>query len=235
MNPFETYSGPSAAPVGCAPIVLPAPTNPNCPNDYNAHESEITDVWISPAELQEDGTYLATALPTDWTSFADLNTTTGLRHLTVIGDKPLGEAKIVTLAKKWFKVVDRGHQANMDVTDMSEDNYEFVRTLQHGSKVFIWWKSYGDWVCGGENGILCDVNAAGIIWGRGDGTLMTGSMGFAWNNKFDPPAVIGNNTPSPLKASKPLPGADFPVVIGSSVTGGETEKTATKAESKKAA
>lgn len=226
MNPFETYSGPGDAPEGCDPVVLPATTNPNCANDYNAYESEITDIWVSPAELQEDGTYLATALPGAWNYVQDLNATAGLRHLTVIGDKPIGEAKIVTLAKKWSKVVDRNHSLNIDVTDMSIENYEFIRTLQHGAKVFVWFKSYGDWIAGGVNGILVDTSTAGIVWGRGDGTLMTGQLVFFWSNKFDPPAEVANLGPAPLMAVR-LPGTDAaPVVVeGKDVTGIEAGKT----------
>lgn len=209
MNGFETYGPPNTAPVGCAEIVLPAPTNPNCPNDYNAYESEWTDIWVSPATLNDDGsgTYVAQYLPDDWKDYATLNTTDNLQHLTIIGDKPLGEAIIATLAKRWTKVTDRNHQVNIDVTDMSEENYEFVRTLQHGAKLFIWGWSYGGWAIGGANGILVDVDTAGIVWGRGEGTLMTGQVVFRWRNKYDPPAVIGTNTPSPLKVKKPSPSA----------------------------
>ena len=209
MNPFESYGGPTPAPVGCAAIVLPAPTNPNCPSDYNIHESEITDIWISPVEESTPGAedWTATALPTSWESIADLNATAGLRHLTIIGDKPLAENRTATLAKRWIKVISRNHSINMDLTDMSEDNYEFIRVLQYSPKVAVWFRSYGNWVAGGEAGIVCDVDTAGVIWGRGEGTLMTGQVVFRWSNKFDPPAVIANNTPSPLKVVAKAPDA----------------------------
>lgn len=204
MNPFNSYGGPAGAPEACEAIVLPETTNANCPNDYNAFESEITDIWISPVEESTPGAgdWAATAPPADWTSFADLNSTAGLKHLTIIGDKPLGEARIAALAKRWTKVIDRTHSLNIDVTDMSELNYEFIRTLQHQAPVAIWFKSYGEWVCGGELGIIVTIDTAGIVWGRGEGTLMTGQLVMKWYNLYDPPAVIGNNVASPLKAVK---------------------------------
>lgn len=192
----------------CSTITLPVVSFADCPADYAAHESEICDVWIVPADdgvsteiptLAADGGADPDAwhnplnYPTESGHFS--NAGTGMRHLIVIGDKPISEITEVTVAKRWSLITNRGHIVNIDVTDMSIPNYDFIRALQFQPTVAIWYRDIDGYMYGGANGIVCDIQNAGNIANRGEGGLLTGQVIFNWNKECDPPAAVESATP----------------------------------------
>jgi len=237
-NPFESYIGPGSEPVGCGAITLPAVTNPQCPADYAAYEGEITDILMSTV-AKVDGVWTASFPPDNYLYDGDWDAavTAGAKRLVVIGDKPLSETKVLSLGKRWRKIKDRVHTLNLDITDMSALNYEFVRTLQRDKKVAINWKSIDGWNAGGDDMVIVDVDTAGIIWPRGEGGLMAGQLVLTWSNKYDPPAGLAIAGASPLsaKAKKPgAPGKTPAPVKPSAVTGGDDQGDESKSTAKAA-
>lgn len=203
-NPFESsYTGPGEAPDGCENVLLPDTTNPNCPADYNAYEGELCELWMVLAEQDEDGNWVASAEPDNYLYKGDLNAIVGVKRLAIIGDKPLPETRTVALAKRWTRIKTLGHTLNIDVTDVSEENYEFIRTLQYRPITAVWVASVDGWHMGGNGGIIVQVDTAGIIWPRGEGSLMTGTLVLKFDHKFDPPAGIAFAGTSPLTAKQP--------------------------------
>lgn len=210
-NPFESYTGPGSEPTGCGALTLPAVTSPLCPADYSAYEGEIVELLMSTVALVS-GVWTASFPPDNYLYDGDWDSavTAGAKRLVVIGDKPQPEAKILSLGKRWRKIKDRVHTLNIDITDMSVLNYEFVRTLQRDKKVAICWKSIDGWNAGGDDMVIVDVDTAGVIWPRGEGGLMAGQLVLTWSNKFDPPAGLAIAGASPLTAKKKKPGAKAP-------------------------
>ncbi len=202
-NPFESYSGPGTPPDGCENVLLPDTTNPNCAADYNDYEGELCTAWLVPAEKDEDGNWVATAEPDNYLYVGDLDAIVGVKKLTIIGDKPLAEVVRVALAKRMSKVKTRRHLVNVDITDLSEENYEFIRTLQYHPILAGWFASVDGWHMGGNPGIVIQVDTSGVVWPRGEGSLMTGTVVFTWDNKFDPPAGLAQAGVSPVTARRP--------------------------------
>lgn len=207
-NPFESYSGPGSEPSGCAALTFTAVTYPDCPAAYNAYEGEIVEILMSPV-AKVDGVWTASFPPDNYLYDGDWDAavSAGAKRLVVVGDKPQGETKILQLAKRWRKIKDRVHTLNIDVTDMSVANYDFIRLLQRDKKVAINWKSIDGWNAGGDEMVIVDVDTAGIIWPRGEGGLMSGQLVLTWSNKFDPPAGLAIAGASPLVAKAKKPGS----------------------------
>ncbi len=181
-------------PVDCSSFALPDVLFQTCAAAYNAHESEITDIW-----LVETTDGIANSLPVTWYDTADWDTTgfTGAQHLTVIGDKPLSAVSEIIVARKWVKTTRRTHTLNADITDMPLENYNFIRAVQLQPTIAMWFKTMDGYIFGGANGVVADVKNAGNILGRGDGTLLTGQMEIEWDCDCDPEGAIDGIAPTP--------------------------------------
>ena len=196
---YNSYDGPAGLPVDCTVGTLPPVLFADCPNMYNAMESEIETVFVVPAILDVSGNYVGANLPSDWTLRADLKASaskpklptsfTNVVELTVIGDKPAPSKNEFKGAKNMTIPLKRGHVVNLDITDMPIVNYEFIRTLQSGMFVCIWYVMRDGYVCGGADGIVINSTDAWNELNRGEGSLLTGKIVFSWENKFDPPAA----------------------------------------------
>lgn len=189
---YDSYTCAVPKPDDCASIVLPDVNFATCPAAYQAHESEICDVWMIETT---DG--VADAVPTAWYDSDDLDALTGVHKLTTIGDKPLSEVNELTVAKRWVVFTSRTHTVNIDVTDMSLENYDFIRALQVKPTVAVWYRDIDGYIYGGENGIVCDVQNAGNILNRGEGGLLTGQFILTWEADCDPPVAVDGVNPSP--------------------------------------
>lgn len=171
-----------------ASVCLPPVSITDCPADYNAHESEICDVWVQPANADGSAPEPPGALGVNWHD-PSAHTGVGVRHLITIGDKPASEIVEVSLAKRQTKVSERKHILNIDVTDMSIPNYDFIRGLQFQPSLVIWYRDIDGYMYGGSDGIYCDVQNAGNIANRGEGGLLTGQVILSWTKLCDPPAT----------------------------------------------
>lgn len=192
--------------IDCDLFDLPKAHVSNCPANYGALESEICDIWLT---VYKDGYQVPAGDPTpapatDWLDPANYSNATvdEIVHLVVIGDKPLPEFNDITVAKRWVIPSFTRHSLNFDVSDfafqpgddaVTEDqckmlNYEFIRALQQRPTLVLWFRTISGIMFGGPAGIVCDVTSAGTILGRGEGTLMTGSVVLTWESACDPPA-----------------------------------------------
>ena len=214
-DPLISYNGPTGFPsVDCTPTALPTVTFSDCPEGYQAHESEIIKVFISNAEWNSSTKiFEADVKPTDHQDSSDY-AVAGIITLIGFGDKPLPEVLTVPIPNNQLKVVNRRHIVNFDFTDMHLNNYEAVRALQGLHHVAIWYQDIDGYIYGGADGIIARIVNAGTILARGENALATGQIQFEWKNLFDPPAdeldpvapmMAGKvKTPAPLKP-KPEP------------------------------
>lgn len=203
------YSCPDTS-QGCDSLELPEAHLATCAADYGAQESEICDLWL--VGYKSDGTYSkpvsGTPDPaTDWLDPANYDTGADfvpgdIIHLAVIGDKPLPEFNDQTVAKRIVIPTSTTHTLNIDVTDFAIQpaegvaieqqckilNYELIRFLQSRPTVALWFRTIDGLMVGGPDGIVADVTQAGTVFGRGEGTLLTGQIVFQWDSDCDPPA-----------------------------------------------
>jgi len=215
---YDSYTCAVPKPADCGTIVLPAVNFATCPAAYQAHESEICDVWVVMTtdgvanERPNSGMLLPEGIAPgadDWLAQENYPQIGGgwtgdpatMVHLTTIGDKPLSEINEITVAKRWLIFTSRTHVVNIDVTDMSIENYEFFRALQVKPTVAIWYRDIDGYMYGGADGVVCDVQNAGNILNRGEGGLLTGQVVFNWDADCDPP--MGEET-SAMNVSIPF-------------------------------
>jgi len=215
---YDSYDCAVPKPTDCGTIILPAVKFATCAAAYQAHESEICDVWIvmtadgianerpNAAMILPEG---AAAGADDWLNPENYPQIGGgwtgdaatMLHLTTIGDKPLSEINEITVAKRWLVFTSRTHTVNIDITDMSVENYDFIRALQVKPTVAIWYRDIDGYMYGGEDGVVCDIQNAGNILNRGEGGLLTGQAVFTWEADCDPP--VGEES-SALNMSAPM-------------------------------
>lgn len=183
------YSGPTC-PDSCGDVSLPAVDIQECVDSIEVELSEITDIYLVATDSSGD----AVVVPTDWTSEADWTAVLDqsldnkIRHLIVSGDKPATEDTEATFSKFRTKVTNRGHTVNADVDDVSDLNYEFMRTLQCGATVRMWFATYGGKLYGGATGIKADVKANYALE-RGQESRALIQFVFTWDHLQDPPRI----------------------------------------------
>lgn len=201
-DPYDSYDGPAGFPnTDCSSTPLPAVSFAECPEGYVAHEGEIAKVYITHAVWNtETKVYEAYVLPADWTSSASYDVE-GIITLTGFGDKPIAEAVTVVTPYNRPLTTNRNHTMNFEITDMSLDNYEFIRALQGTQQVVMWYQTIDGYIFGGTDGIIARIPSVGNVHARGENALLAGQIQFAWKNLFDPPAEEIDGA-TPLMAAK---------------------------------
>jgi hypothetical protein len=105
----------------------------------------------------------AAPLPTDWTSPSDweevidneLTNNSKGRYIIGSGEVPVPEKFIGEYPKKIRRVLDRRYTVRMEVVNLSNNQYEFIRLLQCGDlKCRIWIETVGGLLFGGPSGIV---------------------------------------------------------------------------------
>lgn len=176
---------------------------PTCPTDCSSalpvvdfskcapqvHLSEIRRIFITKANA-EDFTDWESA--TEWTariSETDVSGDDAIRPLTVIADKPAPTPVTQEISNGRTVTVSKNHTINYTVDDVSDDNYEFMRTLECGGSYKIWYETEGGFLYGGNTGIT--VNATGDdILNRGREEIETIAGTFTWRSKFHPDRAL---------------------------------------------
>lgn len=182
------YTGPTC-PENCASTDLPAVAFNDCVDSMVIEESEIEEIYCT---VPEDGAPLAK--PTDWTTKAAwdavvADTGTGkIRRLTVIADKPESESTVRVVSKGRKQQGPRTHTINFDIDDATQANYEFIRRLQCGSSLVIWYATK-DFLYGGPDGFEVNVTKAGQILARGADSIALLAGQLQWTRKWDPPRI----------------------------------------------
>lgn len=188
--PAVKYATPTC-PTDCTTADLPAIAMADCVDAMITEESEIQEIFMT----INDGAGAPKAKPTSWTSKSDwlaVIADTGndkVRKLNVIGDKPLADATTRTLSKRRKKAGTKTQTINFDIDDISPANYDFMRQLQCGATVVIWYSTVGGYLYGGPNGFEVSVANIGEVLDRGENNYAVIRGILSWENQFSPPRI----------------------------------------------
>lgn len=178
-----------ACPADCENSDLPSVSFAECVDSLESELSEIQEIFLS---IEDGTTGLPLAGPSDWTDLAAWQAViadTGaakVRRLIVIGDKPESESTTRTVSKGRKVPGKRTHTINADVDDVNNTNYDFMRRLQCGSTVNMWYATASK-IYGGANGFTANVTKANPILERGAESYSLFRFQFQWDNACDPP------------------------------------------------
>lgn len=179
-----------ACPTDCSTVDLPTVDFPSCVEAIYEELSEICGIYIvgesstTPGEPQ--------VKPGDWTTLAAWEAVLGqtgtdkIRYLVGMGDLPEPEQTVRTLSKKRKKLGNKIFTLNFDVDDINDTNREFIRAMECGKTVFLWFETLGGALYGGENGIKADVVAANLPLDRGPDSYARGVLQFEWESTCHP-------------------------------------------------
>ena len=90
-----------------------------------------------------------------------------IRPLTVIADKALGAPIIKELSNDRKATIRLDQTVNVEIDDVSDENYDFARTMQCGGLVKMWYKTKAGKMYGGNEGIQDVFLQLDIINARG--------------------------------------------------------------------
>lgn len=109
-------------------------------------------------------------------------------ELIGIGDKPAAEANIIEISKGRKVSGNKNHTVNFKIDEVSDLNYEMMRTFECNKSVLAWYKTYEGKLYGGNNG----VHAAGVsiqfshVIPENAAELETLPGTITWKSKFHP-------------------------------------------------
>lgn len=171
--------------------------NPTCPTGCSSVLPDVSFDVCSPnvsfGEIQKIFIAMADAEPfTDWTNLSQweaalalpTNDPDAIRELNVSADLPAPavEEIVISLGRKIKSPAT--HTINVDIDDLSDENYEFARTTSCNSQFKMWFMT-SDYMYGGNDGITVNIDLRPVIE-RGIKSLnkLTGTI--TWEAKFSP-------------------------------------------------
>ena len=176
---------------------------PTCPTDCSSalpvvdfskcapqiHLSEIRRIFIAranaaPFEDWEEATEWTTRI-----SETEVTDEDAIRPLTVIADKPAPTGVNQEISNGRTFVVGKDHVINYTIDDISDENYEFMRTIECSGQYRIWYETEGGYIYGGNSGILVSATGDDIL-NRGRDEIETIAGTFTWRSKFHPDRVL---------------------------------------------
>lgn len=185
-----SYADPSC-PEDCGQFTLPAVDFSDCAEGVEIEESEICAIYMTTPDANNPGEPIAK--PSDWTSMAAWESVIAggsVKELFGIGDMPESSANVVTISKQRKKKLPSGRTINFDIDDMSQANYDFIRSLSCGQDVVIWFATIGGYMYGGDKGFQVTVTTADPVLGRGEGTFAIGKLVLEWKQLSPPPRTL---------------------------------------------
>ena len=152
-------------------------SNPLCPNDCdqalgtvlfdecapNINPSEIQRVFISKGNAAPFNNW---AQAQEWTDRIAASVT-----------------KDISNGRKY--VVGKDHTLNFTIDDVSDENYEFMRSTECGGKYRLWYETKGGYMYGGNEGIKASIVMDDVL-NRGVDEIETLNGVATWRNKFSP-------------------------------------------------
>jgi len=171
-------------PTGCGSY-LPEVSFDLC--NPNVSFGEIENIFIAKADFPgfTDWTDLS-----EWEAALALATTEdgAIRQLNVVADLPAATADelIISLGRKIYSPAT--HVINVDIDDLSDDNYEFARTTSCNLQFRVWFMT-PSYMYGGNDGILAMVNLRPVIE-RGVKSLNKLSGTVTWEAQFSPERAV---------------------------------------------
>ena len=171
--------------------------NPACPdgctgspaeNTYNyckqdIETGEVEEVFIAAGDSE---CFTDWKLPGEWAAriSQDSPDPNSIRRFRGIGDLPAGASDAVVISKGDVFNTEKTFTLNYDVEDVSDANYEFMRTIECNGKLKGWYAA-GAKLFGGNCGIDISIGANYVIE-RGQKSLHKIVFVFTWNNQHSP-------------------------------------------------
>ena len=117
------------------------------------------------------------------------NTANAIRPLTVIADKPAGSPVVKEISNGRKYNLRKEFTINIEIDDVSEENYEFMRVTQCGGEYKLWFETAGGRIYGGNEGIDASLVLDNVL-GRGKDEIekITGTA--SWSDKFSPEMAL---------------------------------------------
>lgn len=151
--------------------------------------SEIRRIFIAKANA---AAFTDWQLATEWTtriSETDITDADTIRAITVIGDKPAPAPVTKEVSNGRSIVIGKDHTVNYTIDDISEENYEFMRTLECGGQYRVWYETEGGYIYGGNSGILATITGDDIL-NRGRDEIETINGVVSWRAKHHPDRIL---------------------------------------------
>ena len=117
------------------------------------------------------------------------NTENAIRPLTVIADKPAGSPVVKEISNGRKYNLRKDFTVNIEIDDVSPENYEFMRVTQCGGEYKLWFETAGGRIYGGNEGIDASLVLDNVL-GRGKDEIekITGTA--SWSDKFSPKMAL---------------------------------------------
>lgn len=170
--------------------------NPTCPTGCSSIlptvSFDLCNPNISFGEIERVFIAMADATPfTDWTNLSEWTAALALtvepdalREFYVVADLPAAAADeiIISLGRKIYSPAT--HTINVDIDDLSAENYEFARTTSCNLQFRVWFMT-PSYMYGGNDGVLAVLNLRPVIE-RGVKSLNKLSGTITWEAQFSP-------------------------------------------------
>jgi hypothetical protein len=107
----------------------------------------------------------------------------------VIADKPVGSPVVKEISNGRKFNLRKDNTLNVEIDDVSDENYNFMRVTQCGGEYKAWFETAGGRLYGGNEGIDVSVVLDNVL-GRGKDEIekITGTL--TWSDKFSPERIV---------------------------------------------
>lgn len=157
----------------CAPVIL---------------LSEVVRIFLA---TPDSAPFTSVADASEWATRLSETTTDvdSIRPLTVIADKPVGSPVVKEISNGRKFNLRKDNTLNVEIDDVSDENYNFMRVTQCGGEYKAWFETAGGRLYGGNEGIDVSVVLDNVL-GRGKDEIekITGTL--TWSDKFSPERII---------------------------------------------
>jgi hypothetical protein len=166
---------------------------------------------------------------TEWLNRVDNDNVTGddyIRVFTVIADKPAPSSVRKDISNGRKITIGKDHVLNFTIDDVSQENYDWMRSTECGGRYKLWYETSGGFMYGGNDGIPVDLDVNDIL-NRGTEEIETLAGIAAWRNKFSPERVASaifdedfddSDAPTTYDTVQIFPGATFKTDAGVTTT-----------------
>lgn len=126
--------------------------------------------------------------PTEWATRLSMTATDedAIRPLTVIADKPACTPVVKELSNGRKKVIRLDQTLNVEIDDVTDENYNFMRVSQCGGQYKMWHKTAGGKIYGGNEGISDAFLQLNEVLGRGKDEIEKIQGTVTWSDSNSP-------------------------------------------------
>lgn len=152
--------------------------------------SEIEKIYLSrpTAAAFED-----VSDPTEWATRLSETAVDAdaIRPLTVIADKAAGSPIVKEISNGRKQTIRLDQTLNVEIDDASDENYNFVRTLQEcGGMAKMWYRTKGGKLYGGNEGIENVSVVLSLVQARGADEIEKFTGTVTWGASSDPERTV---------------------------------------------